>query len=203
MDTGVSRATISGSSSDNVLVVQNRLLVFDSNRNLYWNGSAWTSAWSRFSTGAELNDWSYTLDLPADGSYTVVAYAWDSASNRSGSEVNRIGFVDDVPPVVEINSTDVVSLNTGVSRATISGSSSDNVLVVQNRLLVLDSNRNLYWNGSAWTSTWSRFGPDGELNDWSYTLDLPAGGSYAVVAYAWDSASNRSRSELSRIDVPE
>ena len=186
--------TIEGTSTDNVSVDRNRLLLYDSARQLYWNGSAWQSGASFVSPGNELNDWSYTLDVPVGGPYRVTAWTWDSSNNLSPAVTRQFsGASDDVLPVVEIDSVDVASSNSENGTATISGSSSDNVSVDRTRLLLYDSTRQRYWNGSAWQSGASFITPDNELNDWSYALELPVDGQYRVTAWTWDSSNNLSK----------
>ena len=200
---------IEGTSSDNVLVDRNRLSVRDIKQNLYWNGSAWTSRVSWFDpTVGNGNDWSYTLELHVGCAYNVVARAWDSSNNFSTTGTQRITVEavpvapDEVSPVVEINSIDFVSEIPGISSATISGSSTDNVLVDQNTLLIRDIKQKLYWNGSAWTSKVCWLDPTVENgNDWSYTLDLHVGCSYNVAARSWDSSNNFSTTGVRRFTV--
>ena len=167
--------------------------MYDTTRQLYWNGSAWQSGSSFVTPDNELNDWSYTLELPVDGQYRVTAWTWDLSNNLSPAATRQFsGLSDDVLPVVEITSINVVALNPDAKRLTIGGSSTDNVSVDRNILLIYDSTRQLYWNGSAWQSGASFFSPGNELRHWSYTLDLPVDGLYRVTAWAFDSSNNLS-----------
>jgi len=150
---------IEGSSTDNVSVDRNRLMIYDTNQKLYWNGFAWQSRNVWFSPDTELNNWSYTLDLRT----------WDSSSNISERATREFtGPSDEVSPVIEINSA---SLTPDSNSVTISGSSTDNILVDRNNLMIYDASRKLHWDGKAWKSGARRFSVDTDLNNWSYTLD--------------------------------
>lgn len=194
---------LEGTYSDDVAVDQIRVLVHDSTEDLFWNGSSWSTKWSWFAptTGdlpASDNDWSYTLDLRVGNRYVVIAWAWDTSNNVALTETRRTtvpaattSITDEVAPVVTIDSIDVAELNSEVSTATISGSSTDECLVDRNRLMVYNSTTKLFWDGSAWTSKWSWFSPSTDLNQWSYTLELPVASKFKVSAWSWDSSGNK------------
>jgi hypothetical protein len=103
-------------------------------------------------------------------------------------------IVDETAPIVLINP--IVSTEAGA--VTISGTSTDNLAIDRNRLLLFNETTEQYWDGSAWTSQWSRIEPTG-TEDWSFTIDLSEG-DYRAVAWTWD-ASNNSNSNLINFTV--
>ncbi len=175
---------VSGTSSDNVAIDRNRLLIRNLDTGQYWNGSTWTDTWSWFAPNGTSN-WSYAVSLTTSN-YRVVAWTWDSSNNPG--DIASVSYSnlpnDTIAPVVAFNPTTTNS----TGQTTFSGTASDNVAIDRNRLLIRNSDTDQYWNGSAWTDTWSWIIPNGTDN-WSYTVSLTAS-NYRVVAWTWDSSNN-------------
>lgn len=187
---GNSSVTISGTANDNVAVDRIRLLIKNTTTDEFWNGTAWTNTWSWFAPNGT-NNWSYDLNLPV-GNFSTIAWAWDTSDNRTKSttETFTVGSNDTTPPSVTIDTLTPEQLIPGL--VTISGDANDNVAIDRVRLLIRNKDTAQYWNGAAWTNTWSWFAPAG-TSDWSYQLTLPAA-SYSSIAWAWDLSNNRMNS---------
>ena len=209
--------TIEGTSSDDRFVERVRLTVHDSEQNLYWNGTDWTSNWSWFDAEDSssflradgVEDWHYTLELSPGVSYNITAFAFDSSGNVNRSETQQFGFeFDNDPPTVAINSIELVlPFDSGVTASpgnrivAIQGGSSDNIFVERTRLLVRDTTQNLYWNGTDWVSNWSSVDPVGQSqsqDNWTYTLELAEDSNYSIVALAFDTSGNSTITETHR-----
>jgi len=187
--------TISGTSNDNVAIDRNKLFIFNTDTEEYWNGSAWTSTWAWFDP-IGISSWSYDITLPA-GNFSASAWTWDTAGHRAKSSAIRfkINIADSEAPTVTVNP--VIEQSSGL--VTISGTSEDNLAIDFNRLLLRNNDSGLYWDGSAWVSNWSWFIVSGTTN-WQHQLPLDAG-NYAVIAWTWDSAGNRGMSSSERISI--
>ena len=81
---GCATSGLCGTSSDAVAVSSVKVSILQVSAAKYYNGSTWTSTTETQLTAAGTTSWSYALAssaYPADGSYTVKAYATDSAGN--------------------------------------------------------------------------------------------------------------------------
>jgi hypothetical protein len=81
---GCATSGLCGTSSDAVAVSSVKVSILQVSAAKYYNGSAWTSTTEAQLTATGTTSWSYALAssaYPADGSYTVKAYATDSAGN--------------------------------------------------------------------------------------------------------------------------
>ena len=184
VETDASTTTISGSSTDNVGIDRNLLLIHEISTGNYWNGSAWTSVWSWFApTGIE--NWTYDINL-TEGEYSTTAWTWDTSNNLGNvnTQFFTIGTTDTTLPSVQINDPGTLS----VGLVTISGTAMDNSAIGRNRLLIQNVATGQYWDGSAWTNTWSWFEPIGN-ETWSYNISL-IDGDYLATAWTWDISNN-------------
>ena len=185
---------LSGTAQDNNAVTRNRLLIRNISTGQFWNGSAWTSAWSWFEPNGTPNNWTYDINLTA-GDFSAIAWAWDAADNRTTSSTYFFSILDIAEdteaPVVSILPVDPAELTPGT--ITLSGTAQDNNAVTRNRLLIRNISTGQYWNGSAWTTSWSWFEPNGTPTNWSYDINLTTG-DFSTIAWAWDAADNRTTS---------
>ena len=171
---------ISGVSTDDTGIDRNRLLVQSLATGQYWTGAEWINGWSWFEPNG-IENWDYELML-SEGNFTTTAWTWDTSNNLGNvyTQTFYVGVADTEPPVVSIDPIDSAIAGS----VTISGTSSDNVAVDRNRLLIRNQNTGQYWNGAEWVPNWSWFPPIG-VGSWSYTLILPVG-SYVATAWTWD-----------------
>ena len=178
---------ISGTSFDDMAIDRNRLLVQNLITGQYWSGSEWISSWSWFAPDG-INEWSYSLNLPA-GQFETIAWTWDS-SNNIGNLSRQLFSVaittDTTDPSVTIDSIG----SPAPGPILISGVSSDDVGIDRNRLLVRNQGTGEYWNGTEWIDSWSWFEPNG-TGLWDYELTL-TGGSFSTTAWTWDTSNNLS-----------
>jgi hypothetical protein len=83
-NTGCATSGLCGTSSDAVTVSSVKVSILQVSTAKYYNGSNWTSSTETQLTAAGTTNWSYAIAssvYPADGSFTVKAYATDSAGN--------------------------------------------------------------------------------------------------------------------------
>ena len=135
--------------------------------------------------------------VTSENPFEVIIRATDS-NGRTDTETFNFSIDQDEdtqnePPVVVDETAPIVLINPIVSAeagaVTISGTSTDNLAVDRNRLLLFNKTTEQYWDGSAWTSQWSRIEPSG-TEDWTFTIDLSEG-DYRAVAWTWDAFNNR------------
>jgi hypothetical protein len=83
-NTGCATSGVCGTSSDAVTVSSVKVSILQVSAGKSYNGSNWTSSTEVQLTATGTTNWSYAIAssvYPADGSYTVKAYATDSAGN--------------------------------------------------------------------------------------------------------------------------
>ena len=200
--------TISGTASDNVLVVRRGLIVREEKGRRFWNGSAFVSQHRWFEpTFADSTSWSFTLDLPEGRRYRLTPWVWDSSGTRTRADVfYEVDVGDDiVPPTITIDSIEATNGNTqpsaaGLKSFTIRGTAGDNHCVQWIRMNVRDSTEPLFWNGSEMTgerrlldAAYEESGTSS--TDWSLTLNLPVGRQLRMIAWVRDSSGNRTKAE--------
>jgi plastocyanin len=95
--------TISGSASDNVAVTDIEVSI---------NGGAWQQATCSGCPGTNVN-WTYSWNLPANGSYTIQSRAFDSSSNIETPGAGNTVTVDRIAP--NVSSTIPADGATGVA----------------------------------------------------------------------------------------
>ena len=178
--------SISGTSVDNVRISRNRLMVRNTGTGQYWTGYTWTDSWAWFAP-IGTGDWAYDILLPS-GDFRVAAWTWDTTDNRSTSVAQTFSLtnIDITNPTVSIDA--VPTQASGL--ITVSGSSTDNVGIDRNKLLIQNHSTGQYWTGTAWSNNWAWFDPVGS-GKWHYDVTLSTG-TFRSTAWAWDTSNNRS-----------
>ncbi|RYX80204.1 hypothetical protein EON83_29645 [bacterium] len=165
----------------------------------FWaGGSTWTAAATaaneRPATGT--SSWTFTFPTLVAGRYSLRATATNSEGTTASS--STVSFW------VDPNAPSVLTLSTPANNASIStltnikGTASDasdgsGVTLVQLRLK--RSSDNLYWSGSAWTSSIVALSTSLSGVNWTRNSGFPSGtglktGSYVITAIATDRAGN-------------
>jgi len=149
-------------------------------------------------TTTSSTNWQINVTLEP-GDYQFFALAVDNSGNNAFDgaglsvwPVNRSYSVvasDTTRPNITINPV----ADSAPGSITISGNSTDNQSIDRNRLLIRNTDTGLYWNGTAWVSSWSWFLTSGSEN-WQYQLSLSSG-AYTATAWTWDTAGLRDVSD--------
>ncbi len=201
-----SPATICGTASDNVGgsgVNKTQLQIVGTsgaNNAKYWNGTAFVSGTPAFFDASGTTTWSYELDLPSDGNYTITARTTDNVNLQSTLTTVAV-TIDTVAPGAGAPA---------VAAAATSGSSP--TFVDNEPVSLTDAPTDTGGSGvksiayfvctgatgactsaTPWTSIGSTTTAAG---NWPVTwvTPLPADGAYRLVAVATDNAGNVSTS---------
>lgn len=188
-----------GTSTDQSDILLNRMLILNTISGRYWDGAAWVNSWAWFTTGNGPN-WSYTLDLP-EGNFVTYGWAWDSSGNKGRSAIRKfsIGDPDETAPIVTFASPTDGSIQGSPLEFTVTVS--DQSEIIQNRMMILNTDSGDYWDGNAWVSAWTWFETDID-NIWTHALSLPQS-NFIAYSWAWDSAGNRGRSAVLTFTISE
>lgn len=143
----------------------------------------------QFVTAEGISPWAYTWNLPADGNYTLRAYACDYLGHVSPADTVDV-TVDNSPPVINFPLADgtVISGQLGISiTVELEGSVTDNLSGLTRVQISLDDR--------PWREVWAEQGTPLSV-DWSFTWQLPNAestqGEHTVAIQAFDRAGNQS-----------
>jgi hypothetical protein len=190
-----------------------KLLIYRQSDAHYWNpATGWSTTLTTFvAHNAGAGVWDTTgVTLPsganlADGRYTVWAYVYDKASNRSDT-ANTIILDTQVPALAQF--TAPTPNATVSSLPAITGTAADNTGgsgVAQVKLLIYRLSDAQYWNpATGWSATLTTFVANfhSGTGAWDTTgVTLPSGanltnGAYRIWAYVYDKAGNRSQTAV-------
>jgi hypothetical protein len=184
--------TVRGSSVAQVLVSLRR-----ASDGLYWNGTAW-SAIAASVPAALSADGKWTLAQAPTGanlrtdSYAIQATAIDRAGNRSVARASANVNTDATAPSLTIDTPTPNVLLRQLRR--VSGTASDNPGGIGLDRVVVALQRQsdrLWWNGRAWTDTFTPLRATVTGNAYALTTGLPPttatpAGSYLVIVQAFD-----------------
>lgn len=165
--------------------------------NTYWNGTGWgTTAVERPATGT--TSWTFTLPALADGRYTLQGIARDYVGNAGASAIIEF-IIDNVGPSILVSTPAANTLYASLGNAT--GTASDaGGGVAQVRGKLQRKSDNLYWNGTAWTTTATEVAASG-LNTWTFRMPTLANGAYAFQAVARDYVGNSTSSAITNFSI--
>ena len=176
---------LSGTASDNVALDRVELAIRNSSLQ-YWNGSGFGSYQRVQATLQNNGNWQYnfTSPLPIDD-YAVVAFAFDTSNNvQSPRPVHN--FTVQAQDTTQANAT--INFASG---SLITGTASDDTSLDRIELAIGNSSAE-FWNGNSLVSSYNRVVATLQSGGgWQYQLtpSLPTG-TYAVTAFAFDSAGN-------------
>jgi uncharacterized repeat protein (TIGR01451 family) len=212
---GQTLVEVSGTASDTAGgsgVTRVEFLLYQASSGLIWSGNAatpWTSTkkWIQSTVDSANGTWSYrnadnTPDLPSgmalpSGNYTVFAYSYDAAGNRSaGYGVSRFA-IDKSVPLPTITSPANGSGVRALSK--IHGQASDHAggSGITSVELTLQRSDEQYWTGTQWQTAFALLSTVRHNASWNSSATLPAGddlaaGNYVVGVIAEDALGNRS-----------
>ena len=193
--TQTSSSAISGTASDVGLGLRRvEIALRRASAVEFWNGSAFSSAYSRQTVNLQANgNWSYSINPSLDpGNYVVSSVAFDLAGNVQMPFDNQ--FFRVAAPVDSVRPTSTIS---STSASSISGTASDNVAVDRVELAIRDNSEGTFFDGLGF-GTYERvvttLTGSGSSVSWDYdfpsNLDLAVGDDYTVVAIAFDVQGN-------------
>jgi|GEM_PF-3131892 len=200
---------ISGEAFDNVAIKKVDIAIYNE-QNLTWNGSAFTTAYSRVSADTAestlATNWSYTFDPPAAGKYSFRATAYDGLGNLS-STWWQIVAADFEAPTLDIHSENL-HCPLGPSHA-ISGTVNDDISIAAVQL-VLYNDSLLTWDGHSFNTNYTRvtatLGRTADDLSWSYDFVPSELGVFTFRVFAIDHVGRLTESAwgrcVSRISVP-
>ncbi|MDF2439193.1 MAG: hypothetical protein JWN98_177 [Abditibacteriota bacterium] len=161
--------------------------------NLFWNGSAWTSAETEVVT-AGTDNWTLAFPSLLDGRYRLRVTATDFIDNMASSPEVEFA-VDNAAP----SNLTIATPQNGVlfrSFPHIAGTAGDADTMVQRVLVSLRRNSDgFFWNGSVWTSANADLTTTLNGSNWTLAQSLPSdatllSGAYTISATALDAANN-------------
>ncbi len=197
---------IVGAASDNVGgsgLAQVRVSIRRLSDNAYWNGRAFTSTVASVAATVSGSSWSLRNVPPPSlivpGSYEVTAIATDNDGNQARARVLTPINPDSTPPTIKITDPHQSTLFRSIDHVT--GTAADNPGGIGlDRVVVgiLRDSDKQWWNGRAFTDTFTPVRAAISGNSWSLTSNLPPAsltpvGSYTIVAQAFDKLSNMSQ----------
>jgi hypothetical protein len=218
-------AADAGSGIAKVLLRLYRVKAGTTNVYEYWNGTGWISTVFYFTTainpatGGASVSWNKGSGWPtgtnfSDGTYYMVATAYDKANKTAAVSSNFKKLTDNELPTVRFTTTSTTPAGTTpVSGSTITGampaitgaaadagSGIAKVLLRLYRVKAGTTNTYEYWNGTSWISTVFHFTTTlnpttgGASVTWSKSSGWPTGtdfsdGTYYMVAMAYDKAN--------------
>jgi len=174
-------STICGTAASAGSTVTNvKVSVKQNGTNLYWNGSAFSSATEVFTTATGTTSWSLSFPAGAamtDGAYTVHAVATDA--NSLTGEASVVATMDNTAPTGTISVPAFITNGDGLSMATITETGSG-----------VASAQYLYCSGGSCTPS-TVIGSSSTSPDYAVTWNSqPASGTYRVGVKLTDVAGN-------------
>ncbi|RYX80203.1 hypothetical protein EON83_29640 [bacterium] len=165
----------------------------------FWaGGSNWTTSGTatneRAATGT--TSWSFTFPTLVAGRYSLRATATNAAGTTTQSSTVSFWVDPNAPSALTVstpaNNASITSL-TSIEGTT--SDASDGSGVTQVQLNLKRSADNLFWSGSAWTSSATALSTTLSGTKWTRNSGLPSGtglktGSYVITAIASDRAGN-------------
>ncbi len=164
-------ATVSGTAADNTAVASVKYSVQRVSNGLYWGGSSFNSGSPVYTTAGGTTNWSSGFafsNFPSDGSYTLRAYATDTAGNVSAAAVST--FTIDTNPSVTLTSTPVSGSITG-SAISVTATFSESVTGFVASDVVVTNASLVNFSGSGTTYTFTLLG----ITSGTITAYVPAG----------------------------
>ena len=196
--------SITGESEAPAGVSRTRLTIqrADTGEYLTPNGSfvpEWTPLDTDFNGNAQLESWSYDVNLPFVGQYDIAVRTFD-VNNERDATVRRsfvVGLVNNEPPSVLPN-LPVVDGNT----VTLTGTAIDDLGISEVSLLLLNRDTNQYYRldgtvGEAQRIQTTVVNPGDTRPTWSITLENVPDGSWNAIVDARDTSNQRDRSSNS------
>lgn len=203
-----SLATITGTVADNTGgsgIASVVLFLRRSSDGLYWSGTDWVVNQTELETRSGGGFFTRDTALPSgaalqNGTYFLTAVARDLAGNRTDTTISVRVLVDNTAPTVTyLFPTQNTTLNAlprveGNVVDNEGGSGVNRVTLAIYR--IVDQQ---WWNGSAFTPTFTELTTTLTNNVWRRESGLPNGadlaeGQYVIAAFAYDNVGNRSQS---------
>ncbi len=194
---------IVGSASDNAGgsgLAEVRVAIRRLSDGAYWNGTAFTSTVASVAATISGTNWSLRNVPPPSlivaGSYEITAVAIDRDGNQARARVVAPINPDSTPPTVKITDPHPSTLFRSIER--VSGTVADNpggIGVDRVVVGILRGSDQKWWNGHAFTDTFTPLRATLSGSTWSLTSNLPPAsqtprGSYTIVAQAFDKLGN-------------
>ena len=148
-----------------------------------WDGTGFTAAYSRVGVQPTGSSWSYQLTPQDSSKYTAAAFVMDASGNQVASSAWKSSLVS-LQPDTATNADYQAALG-------LSGTAVDQDGTVEGVQLAIYRNGKT-WNGSAFTSTYSRVaasptqGAPGQTVTWAYKFDPWIASEVVVGAFAVD-----------------
>jgi len=194
---------ITGTATDDFGVAQVLMEVYNRDLRLYLQQDGSLGAARARITGAvmDLTDptsvpWSYSVDLPAEGSYDVTAYAVDTSgqldTSQSGATARYVIYPNDNPPTVTEN---LLSPTNGTlfteGRIQISGRVEDDIQIAEVEVAIVNSlgqymrSSGSFANGASWRNAFIN-SPGSPGSNFSFTTPVIPDGDYTVLVRGVD-----------------
>jgi glucose/arabinose dehydrogenase len=175
-----------GTAADTRGVAQVRGTLFRYADGLWWNGTAWTTAYAEFVASGTTN-WSLAYPALADGKYAFTVAARDYFGNIRYTPTADF-WIDNAAPTISVVAPIANGAYTSLAQA--SGTAADiGAGVAQIRVRLFRTSDQTWWNGSAWTSTYTEIVASGR-NNWTWTMPALSSGAYRFAASARDFFGN-------------
>ena len=185
----VGATTLTGTATDNQAVGQvyvalrrNDTTTWLKTNGTFGTGITWVPA-TVTGAGTTSATWSLPVTLPATGGYFMQVRVDDMSSNQNNPKPGRtfsaVASGDNATPTGTITAP---ANNASVpAPVTMTGTAADDKGVASVKLGIRQTGTNLWWNGTAWTTTAAKVNatlgtPNGTSTTWSYTLSPSAGG---------------------------
>ena len=175
-----------GTAADDRGVSQVRGTLFRYADNLWWNGTAWVAAYSEF-VASGTTSWSLAYPALADGKYAFTVAARDYFGNIRYTPSADF-WIDTVAPTINVIAPFAGRTYSALAQAR--GSAADSGAgVSQIRVRLYRASDRTWWNGSAWTSTYTELVAQGRTA-WTWALPPLSSGAYRFAAAARDFYGN-------------
>jgi PKD repeat protein len=202
-DVQVLHLDVTGTATDDIGVADVLFEVYNRDLRLYvqQDGTLGVARTRISGTVLDLTDptsvtWSYSVDLPEEGTYDVIAYGIDTSgqldTSQSGASARYVVYPNDDPPVVSENLLSPVDGTLFTEgRIAISGRVEDDIQIAEVEVAVVDVD-GLYMrsdgsfsSGSSWRNAFIN-SPGSPGSNFSYTTPVIPDGDYIVLVRGVD-----------------
>jgi PKD repeat protein len=194
---------VTGTATDDIGVADVLFEVYNRDLRLYLQQDGTLGAARTRITGAVLDltdptsvTWSYSVDLPAEGAWDVIAYGVDTSgqldTSQSGASARYVIYPNDNPPVVSENllsPTDGTLFTEG--RIAVSGRVEDDIQIAEVEVAIVNAagqymrSNGSFASGSSWRNAFIN-SPGSPGSNFSFTTPVIADGDYTVLVRGVD-----------------